>query len=180
MSVSEEVFCPICKLKNESSARVCAHCQSPLPLQENNVLTTRRMGGETKLFDTEGLIKNANIPDDGIILMSQESGQEIATILEKKFILGRTAGGIKETIIDLSAFGAHGLGVSRLHVLVQKTETGYEISDMESTNGTWLNEQEILANRFYPVKSGDTILMGKMLISILYLQKKYKAHKILK
>jgi hypothetical protein len=169
MSEPIEVFCPACKLKNDADATICAHCQTPLPQQENNTRTTKRMSGETKLFDTEELIKNASIPDDGIVIISQESGQEIATILHKRFILGRAAEGVKEPIIDLSAFGAHGLGVSRLHILVQRTETGYEISDMESTNGTWLNEQEALPNRFYPVNSGDSIRMGKMYVSVLFL-----------
>jgi pSer/pThr/pTyr-binding forkhead associated (FHA) protein len=171
MSELNEVFCPACKLKNESFARVCVHCQTPLPVPEGNILTTKRMGGKTKLFDTEELLKNADIPEDGIILMSQESGQEIARIVEEKFILGRAVEGVEESVIDLSPFGAYGLGVSRLHVMVQKTESGYEISDMESTNGTWLNEQEVLPNRFYPVSSGDCIRMGKMYVSVLFLAK---------
>lgn len=169
MSVPIEVFCPACKLKNDAHATICAHCQTPLPLQENNMRTTTRMHGETKLFDTEELIKNASIPENGIVIISQESGQEIATILDKRFILGRAAEGVREPLIDLSAFGAHGLGVSRLHILVQKTETGYEISDMESTNGSWLNEQEVLPNRFYPISSGDSIRMGKMCIMVLFI-----------
>jgi pSer/pThr/pTyr-binding forkhead associated (FHA) protein len=172
MSDTTDVFCPVCKLKNDVSARVCIHCQAILPFQEVNLRTTRRTGGETKLFDTAELIKNTPIPEDGMVIISQESGQEIAVVKEPRFILGRAAAGIQEPVVDLSAFGAYGLGVSRLHVQVQKTETGYEISDLDSTNGTWLNENEVLPNRLYALKNGDTIRMGKMSMMVLFIAKK--------
>ncbi len=167
-----DVFCPVCKLKNDASARVCIHCQAILPFQEVNLRTTRRTGGETKLFDTAELIKNTPIPEDGMVIISQESGQEIAVVKDPRFILGRAAAGIQEPVVDLSAFGAYGLGVSRLHALIQKNDTGYEISDLDSTNGSWLNENEILPNRFYALKNGDTLRMGKMLVSLLFIAKK--------
>jgi hypothetical protein len=141
-------------------------------MQENNKRTTELMRGKTKPFDIEELIiMNASIPKNGFVIISQESGQEIATIFDKRFILGRAEEGVKELLIDLSPFGAHRQGVSRLHILIQKTETGYEISDMETINGTWLNEQEVVPNRFYPVSSGDSIRMGKMYISVFFLTK---------
>ncbi len=170
MNTPAEIFCPVCKFKNEVSAKVCVHCQSPLTEVEHR--TTQRMPGVTQLFDTDELIKNAHIPEDGIVILSQESGQEIAANSEEKFILGRTVEGVEETIIDLSAFGAYGLGVSRLHVLVRKTATGYEISDMDSTNGTWLNDEELVPNKFYPIDSGSHIRMGKMQIIVLFRKSK--------
>jgi hypothetical protein len=172
MSESTEIFCPKCKLKNDISASVCVHCQAPLPTDENNRRTTKRMSGEETLFDIEELHPNAKIPENGFVIISMESGQEIATVTKDRFILGRTVEEARESIIDLSDFGAYGQGVSRFHVLVRKTATGYEISDMSSTNGTWLNEQEIAPDRFYPIKSGDVIRMGKMRVSVLFLPRK--------
>jgi len=169
MSQSVEFFCPKCKLKNDVTASICAHCQSPLPIQKNNRRTTKRVSGETKLFDTEELIQSSKIPENGFVILSLESGQEIATVTEERFILGRAVEGVREFIIDLSSFGAYGLGVSRLHVLVRKTTPGYEICDMSSTNGTWLNEQEVVPERFYPVKNKDVIRMGKMRVRVLFL-----------
>jgi hypothetical protein len=166
MNTPAEIFCPVCKFKNEVSAQVCVHCQSPLAEVESR--TTQRMPGITQLFDTDELIKNAHMPEDGVVILSQESGQEIAVNHDERFILGRTVEGVEETIIDLSAFGAYGLGVSRLHILVRKTVSGYEISDMDSTNGTWLNDEELVPNKFYPIASGSHIRMGKMQIIVLF------------
>ena len=168
MSASEEIFCPVCKLKNEASATVCVHCQNPLTSNKPGLRTTKRMSGVTMAFDTDELLRNVNIPKDGIVIASQESGQEIAVVQEEKFILGRAAESIEEAVVDLSAFGAYGLGVSRLHLLVQKTKNGYEISDMDSTNGTLLNEEELVPNRFYSISSGDHIRVGKLYIIVLF------------
>ncbi len=161
-----EVFCPVCKLKNESSATVCVYCQSPIPPHDVNRRTTQRVGGETQVFDTNELKKRVGIPTDGIMILSQESGQEIEVVKDSRFVLGRKVENVDERIVDLSAFGAYGLGVSRLHALIQRTRNGYEISDMDSTNGTWLNDQQLVPNRFYPLTSGDR--MGKMYIIVLF------------
>lgn len=169
MTTDSEIFCPVCKLKNEATAKICVHCQSPLhPGEIISYRTTRKVSGEGQAFDTDEFRKRVGIPTDGIMVVLQESGQEIATVKEKRFILGRKVENIHETILDLSAYGAYGLGVSRLHLLIQKTKNGYEVSDMDSTNGTWLNDEELIPNKFYPVSSGARIRMGKMYIALLF------------
>ena len=168
MNTPSEIFCPVCKLKNEATATVCTFCGSSLIPHELSRRTTQQVSGETQLFDTDELQKKIGIPKDGIAILSQESGQEIATIREFKFVLGRKIENVKETIVDLSAYGAYGLGVSRLHVLVQKTKNGYEISDLDSTNGTWLNDERLEPNKFYPITSGSKIRLGKMYVIILF------------
>ncbi|MBS4015505.1 MAG: FHA domain-containing protein [Candidatus Latescibacteria bacterium] len=169
MNTASEIFCPVCKLKNDASATVCVHCQSPLHASEIiSHRTTRKVSGEAQAFDTDELQKRLGIPADGIMVVLQESGQEIATVKEKRFILGRKVENVHETILDLSAYGAYGLGVSRLHLLIQKTKNGYEVSDMDSTNGTWLNDEELIPNKFYPISSGARIRLGKMYIALLF------------
>ena len=168
MDTPSEIFCPVCKLKNETSATVCAYCGSSLLAHQVSRRTTQKVSGETQLFDTDELQKNIGIPKDGVTILSQESGQEISTVKESQFILGRKIENVQETIIDLSAFGAYGLGVSRLHVLVRKTKNGYEISDMDSTNGTWLNDERLEPNKFYPITSGSKIRLGKMYIILIF------------
>lgn len=156
-------------MKNDASATVCVHCQSPIhPNKIINYRTTRKLGAEDQALDTDELHKRLGFPTDGVMVVLQESGQEIATVKEKRFILGRKVDNIHETILDLSAYGAYGLGVSRLHLLIQKTNNGYEVSDMDSTNGTWLNDEELIPNKFYPITSGARIRMGKMNIALIF------------
>jgi hypothetical protein len=167
MNAAVEMFCPACNLKNDVSARVCVHCKKPLSFS-SGPHTTRQISENAQQIAVEELLKNAPVPEDCIVIFSQESAQSIATVSDEKFILGRAAEGVREPIVDLSAFGAYGLGVSRLHVFVQKTESGYEIRDMNSTNGTYLNDESLVPNQVYPLRSGDRIRMGKMCIIVLF------------
>ena len=49
------------------------------------------------------------------------------------------------------------LGVSRYHAELRRTRRGYEIADLDSHNGTFLNGQQI---NVAPVRDGDLIGVG--------------------
>lgn len=53
-----------------------------------------------------------------------------------------------------------GAGVSRVHAVITKQENGIFIEDMESTNGTWINDEKIVPGRKYPINSGDTVRLA--------------------
>lgn len=50
--------------------------------------------------------------------------------------------------------------VSSFHAKVWRREQSYYLADAGSTNGTSLNGRVIAANKEYPLKDGDTILLG--------------------
>jgi pSer/pThr/pTyr-binding forkhead associated (FHA) protein len=51
--------------------------------------------------------------------------------------------------------------VSRKHALIEHVNGGYFLSDLGSTNGTYLNNQPVLKNQKVPLKPGDIIRIGK-------------------
>lgn len=51
--------------------------------------------------------------------------------------------------------------ISRNHFRIEKREDGYKIIDLDSKNGTLLNEQELLSNYAYDLRSGDRIIVSK-------------------
>ncbi len=53
-----------------------------------------------------------------------------------------------------------GMGVSRVHAVITKQEDGIFIEDMESTNGTWINDEKIVPGRKYSINSGDTVRLA--------------------
>jgi len=65
-------------------------------------------------------------------------------------------------MVDLVNYDAFGHGVSRRHARIRRIPTGYEIIDLESTNGTWINEQRLIPNKPYPLTSGDLLRLGRM------------------
>lgn len=50
---------------------------------------------------------------------------------------------------------------SRNHAVIQKIKNGFFISDLKSTNGTYLNGKKIEADKYVELKPGDTISIGK-------------------
>jgi len=50
--------------------------------------------------------------------------------------------------------------VSRRHCFLRVTQGGVTITDLESSNGTWLNGEKIVAGKRYPVDNGMTLNVG--------------------
>ena len=68
--------------------------------------------------------------------------------------------------LDLSPHHAHLLGVSRRHARINRTPAGYFVEDLNSTNGSWLNENQLVPNRKYILRNGDQLRLGQMLLLV--------------
>lgn len=161
-------YCPVCNFKNESNAAVCANCNSPL---ENIVIaqiTTRRLTESAKLLsqaELEALIKSF-IPAQGLTFYIINNGELVIVGEEQsELILGRK---IDDSVKNLINIGAYDVFVSRKHAKVLKTERGYEIMDLGSSNGTWLEELRLIPHKTYPLKSGSQIRLGHIQIMVHY------------
>lgn len=58
--------------------------------------------------------------------------------------------------------------VSRRHAWVHREGTGYAVSDLGSTNGTYVNEQRVLGDRV--LKAGDRIRVGDHVITFCVME----------
>jgi pSer/pThr/pTyr-binding forkhead associated (FHA) protein len=50
---------------------------------------------------------------------------------------------------------------SRAHAVVQKIKDAYFIKDLDSTNGTYVNEKAVPKNKFIKLRSGDVVRVGR-------------------
>jgi len=85
--------------------------------------------------------------------------------------LGRiTAENEGTTFIDFSPYRAHTHGVSRTHATLTLHDDKIVIQDNKSSNGTYLNDQMLRPSSIYPLRRGDTIALGKLVLqfNILY------------
>ena len=87
---------------------------------------------------------------------------------DETVMLGRaTDGDEKDTkYIDLTQYQAKLLGISRQHAIVVALEGQYYIKDMCSTNGTRVNGQKLAPYQMYPIRYGDEIRLGHMVITV--------------
>jgi hypothetical protein len=166
-----EKFCPTCKYKNEASATVCVYCGSSLETQDDDLSTTRNVDMRTStLHDIpqEILARMFEPPRQGIAIYTVDSDKQILQE-EKEFVLGRKmTGELSESFVDLRPFGADENGVSRRHAMIRRIGAAYEIVDLGSTNGTWLEKQRMVPNRPYPLNSGAVIFLGRLQLLVVY------------
>jgi hypothetical protein len=166
-----EIFCPVCKNKNDRKAVTCKYCGASLKQNRpESMTTTRNTGGLTsvpiKLPDS--LINLALIPKDGIAIYAAGASKPAYLRIEKELIIGRKEGESPETFLDLSEMDGFNMGLSRRHAMIRRTESGYEVIDLSSTNGTWMNNKRLLPDKPYKLTNGAQIRFGLLQLLIVF------------
>lgn len=177
------IFCPACKMRNEAGAILCTYCNTPLPSnadrQKTRLLNNPReaTGALPDTFDeyldtppiNRERFLDFEIPSKGVVLINLEDGQPVAMLDEKAFILGRASADITtpEPLVDLTSLGID-YGISRVHALIRQTQDGYQITDLDSSNGTWLENDRLIPQKPYDLDSGDRIRMGRLNVLFFY------------
>ena len=168
-----EKFCPVCKQKNELEAIVCIHCGAPLetyPMEETAITRTTEV--QTRVMERMGelLINEALTPAGGIALYLAGTSDPVFLSSEKEFVIGRKVedDGATEVFLDLAKFGGYQMGLSKQHAMIRRSEHGYEVIDLSSRNGTWLNDEQLMPGRPYPLTSGSQLRLARMRLLVLY------------
>lgn len=175
------IFCPACKMRNEPGAILCSYCNTPLNNSQKTISLSRFKEVTAVLDSTIGSTLDMSIPDKerfmdfelpakGIALINIENGKPLAIREERAFILGRASADIQtqHPLVDLTPYKALEMGISRVHAMLQKTKHGYEVIDLNSSNGTWLESQRLVPQRLYPLESGSRLRLARMNILVFY------------
>lgn len=170
--VLNEKFCPVCKNKNNRDAIVCIHCGASFEYQRSDSMSTTRnadISGMVPEGITESPIDNALIPEDGIAIYVAGTSKPVYLIFKDELVFGRKAEEPFEgDLLDLTALGGYQMGISRRHAVIRKMEKGYELTDLGSTNGSWLNNERLAPFKPYALASGSQLRFGRMQLLILY------------
>ena len=110
----------------------------------------------------------ALIPQGGIGIYVAGALKPYYLDMDKDLIVGRKLEAASEAILDLSDLDGFNLGLSRRHAMLRRTESSYELTDLSSTNGTWLNNERLAPNKPYPFASGSQLRLGRMRLFVLY------------
>ena len=68
--------------------------------------------------------------------------------------------------LDFAPYGAMRHGVSRRHALIRPGDRMLYLIDQNSTNGTWVNGQRLMAGRDFPLSDGDSIELGALRMTL--------------
>lgn len=170
MSASE-IICPTCNKANEVDASICRYCGGWLDEEPTRVVAIPdHTSGPSNapVESVETFIDVASIPEDGLGIYVAGAFKPYYVHVYKELILGRTAEAALEATLDLSELGAFGMGVSRRHAVIRRTASGFEVIDLDSRNGTWLNAERLMPNKPYPFASGSQLRIGQLRLLVVY------------
>jgi hypothetical protein len=148
-------FCPACKFGNDANALTCIHCGSSLDL-----IFTKSMAQE----------KNSQyaVPANGLAFYFAGSTTQLAIATDEEFVLGRKDEADTEPMVDLTYPDGFAMGVSRRHAKVRSTPDGYVITDLNSSNGTWLDGKILPPSQPIELPSGGTVQLGRLKLVAIY------------
>ena len=106
---------------------------------------------ENKLNVEEG---NENIAKKGHLTWSDGSLMENIAIEKDVFLFGRIAGGVDYVINNSAA--------SRVHARIENIDNKFYITDLDSKNGTYLNEARLVAYERYKLENNNVIRLANM------------------
>jgi len=165
-------FCPQCKRLNRADAIICEHCGKPFDGVPDLYSTTSEMEGKTKYFPDELKVKKERVsraaPAEGIAIYTNDLSYPIEVCRVNEFIIGRLTGVTDEKVLDLTPYNGYDQGVSRRHLMIRRDGKGYTATDLESSNGTWVNEQRLHPHHPFPLKTGSQIHLGQMQIFVFF------------
>ena len=173
--IAPENICPNCKESNELEAIICEYCGAALedPFMDPGFRTKKtNIAAVVPESIRDWSIDKATVPDNGLAVYVEGEFKPAYVDSRGEFVIGRradTSSQSPENLLDLSAFGGYARGISRRHVAIRRAEHGgYEILDLGSVNGSWLNDVRLIPQRYYPLASGSHLRLGSMQLFVLY------------
>ncbi|MCS6834491.1 MAG: FHA domain-containing protein [Anaerolineae bacterium] len=86
-----------------------------------------------------------------------------------EYILGRFEAGVRNPgEIDLTPYGAMDRGVSRHHLRIHFRDGRLYVTDLASTNGTFIGRTRLEPNNPVVLRKGDELMLGRLPIQILF------------
>jgi hypothetical protein len=109
--------------------------------------------------------------DCQILLQFLPSALCIPVTLDEPVVLGRLAS-LSQTrpydLLDLSHLGAEKRGVSRQHCQLERQGAHLYITDLNSTNGTYLNGTRLTAYTPYRLADGDRLILSTLHCTVVF------------
>ncbi len=155
--------CPACGHHNQADAAVCAVCGTLLA------------SGQPKTVSPEASLEveverpgAVELELDTIAFFVAGAKEPIIVKGQPNIVLGRSAPDSPPPTVDLAEHLGHMYGVSRRHALITVIGDTYVIKDLDSTNGTWVNNVRLPTGKLFALNNGDQIQLGKLKLLVYF------------
>ncbi len=176
-------ICPTCGHHNRPGVILCDNCGTNLMTGQKAAFGTRDLKKEQeakaeaqeKLLDTNQAqaVETAGgttFTENMVLRIEIEGGSTPMLVYPKQeIIMGRrdpNTGGMPD--VDLTAYAGYRMGVSRRHAAIRLQEQHLHVSDLGSSNGTFLNGTRLNAHRPYQLRDGDEVRLGQMVLKVFF------------
>ena len=160
-NISDIRVCLLCNHENPADATLCARCSAPLRVGQTLKLSSEEM---EELFHEEYAGYKIDLERGTIGLYLVGRGQPLIIPVEREITLGRRTPEQAPPTVDFTDHHGALLGVSREHAVIQPTARGYTITDLGSTNGTWVNGERLPAHKPRALVDNDQIRLGDLIM----------------
>jgi hypothetical protein len=106
-----------------------------------------------------------------VLLQFLPSGWCITACVDQPLILGRCSSSkllAPGRLVDLSHLGAEKHGVSRQHCQLWRHGPQLLVTDLNSTNGTYLNGERLLSQAVRRLSEGDRLILSTLHMTIFF------------
>lgn len=159
------IRCPYCDHPAPVGSLFCQDCGARFTAPNETI--TRQVKAE-KQPDTKEMAAREQDQSARYALQELKTGKIIPLNSQEDFTLGRRADG--QPIlpdIDLTALDGYNAGVSRLHAGIHLDDAGVVLTDLNSANGTWVNDTRLEPHAPQSIQHGDVIVLGKLRLRVL-------------
>jgi pSer/pThr/pTyr-binding forkhead associated (FHA) protein len=106
-----------------------------------------------------------------VVIHIQGASKPVVARPGSEFLIGRSEKGSTSSLgLDLAPYEGWRRGVSRVHARLHHDKRGaaLRITDLNSTNGTYLNERPLSADTPTQLRDGDMIRLGDLTLRIYF------------
>ena len=143
----------ICKsCGTETQTQICSHCNQDV----NGLDATTTISTEQIVEEPHHFVNVTDIPAGkaALVVLRGANAGEIWTLDSEKIEVGRT---------DDNSLYLDDITVSRRHAIIEKLDNGWQLTDLGSLNGCYVNK--VLIETPVAIKTGDEIQIGKFRFS---------------
>jgi hypothetical protein len=154
-------ICPNCKQENKSDAQKCVYCGTSLV---DGAFETMRVDDLASELKRPEAVTTSDLQPGVLALYVMGEKEPIVVENQPTVTLGRIVFGEPTPTVDLTEYHGRLLGVSRHHAAIHQFEDGFKLEDLDSSNGTWLNDNHLTPNELTPLHDGDLIRLGQLVL----------------
>jgi FHA domain len=162
-----KLHCPNCQQRYLPGELACPHCGL---LLAEGVKTTKLTGETERPPSPKSAPVGAVFVEDQRPITFEIDGVMMILPVAHSLVIGRVSEqpGDPRADINLNAFNARELGVSRQHARIMRKRELIYITDLDSSNRTFLNGRPLTGSYERILRSGDELRLGHLKIKVKF------------